>query len=970
VIILDDAQWADAESLRLLEFVARELRTDPLLALATVRQPQPGADPLRESLLASLASCGRSIRLTGLDAAGVGELLADRLGHAPTDAVAARLHRTSGGNPFFVIEFAQLLARDAGAGTRGQGEIPRAVQQILRERLTGLSEPSLRALEVASVIGEEFELVLLGPASGVAQESLLVALDEPLARGLLRETPGGLRRYAFAHALLREAVQARLAASRRAELHAAVAAALESAGAADDERLPALAHHLFESVPGHSDPLRAVQHGCAAGERALGVFAYDEALRWFERALSLLPANADGRTRLRILSGLGQSAHELGDVARSARCFDDALALARSLGPSEFAATALRSAEARVEVEGLNVEQNALVEEALERLPAERTALRARLLARAALGGGTLACRVARIEEALAIARTLGDPATLGYVLVRALFCTGPDDLARRLAMCEEAAVAGSAGLAAEREVLGLRAIALAEAGDRAGLDAALAAFEQRVLATRNPRPHGNFATMRAGIALLEGRLAESEQLSREALAQSSRLWPQTAASRFAQQLFILRAWQGRLPEVAPLLDRAAQALPVPAWRAALALFNELCGRSAEARREFEALAADDFAGVPRDLAWLAAMGVLAWLCVRLGDVRRAEVLYRLLSPYADRVVVSGLLAVVLCPVALRLGMLAAVAGRHEEAEVHFSHALAIADRMRALPWQAEVRFHWAELLRARGARGDRERATRMLDEAEAIAEPIGMKLLVDWIAQSRAAAWKAASAVAAGGGRASDAAAERGTVLSLVPRLAAAASAPPARPAVRSGAFRREGEVWTVALDGRTTRVPDLRGLAHLARLLAEPGRELHARDLAGAPGAESDAVGRGDAGELLDARARADYERRLREARAELDDAERSNDLGRAESAREELEFLTAELARGFGLGGRARRAGDANERARISVTRAIKYAIERIAESDPSLADHLRRAVRTGVFCAYEPSERDRVAWTLDR
>jgi hypothetical protein len=90
--------------------------------------------------------------------------------------------------------------------------------------------------------------------------------------------------------------------------------------------------------------------------------------------------------------------------------------------------------------------------------------------------------------------------------------------------------------------------------------------------------------------------------------------------------------------------------------------------------------------------------------------------------------------------------------------------------------------------------------------------------------------------------------------------------------------------------------------------------------------------------------------------------------NDRGRLDQLGEEIEFLTAELTRGFGLGGRSRRAGVASERARVAVTRAIKYAIDRIGEHDQALAEHLRLAVRTGMFCAYMPPARDRVAWKL--
>jgi hypothetical protein len=156
--------------------------------------------------------------------------------------------------------------------------------------------------------------------------------------------------------------------------------------------------------------------------------------------------------------------------------------------------------------------------------------------------------------------------------------------------------------------------------------------------------------------------------------------------------------------------------------------------------------------------------------------------------------------------------------------------------------------------------------------------------------------------------------------------------------------------------------------GLEHIARLLHAPEREIYVMDLAAGSDPARGATPAGDSGELLDTQARAAYEARLRDARAERDEAERMNDRGRLDRLGEEIEFLTAELTRGFGLGGRSRRAGVASERARVAVTRAIKYAIDRIGEHDQALAEHLRLAVRTGMFCAYMPPARDRVAWKL--
>jgi len=163
------------------------------------------------------------------------------------------------------------------------------------------------------------------------------------------------------------------------------------------------------------------------------------------------------------------------------------------------------------------------------------------------------------------------------------------------------------------------------------------------------------------------------------------------------------------------------------------------------------------------------------------------------------------------------------------------------------------------------------------------------------------------------------------------------------------------EGDVWVLAYAGRVVRLRASRGLAMLAQLIAEPGRELHALDLGGGSGPGIDT---GDAGPLLDAQARAAYRGRYEDLEDAIANAEADNDPARAEKARAELDMLADELSRGVGLGGRERRAGAAAERARVNVQRRLKDALERIAAADPELGRHLSRSVRTGTFCCYEP------------
>ena len=120
------------------------------------------------------------------------------------------------------------------------------------------------------------------------------------------------------------------------------------------------------------------------------------------------------------------------------------------------------------------------------------------------------------------------------------------------------------------------------------------------------------------------------------------------------------------------------------------------------------------------------------------------------------------------------------------------------------------------------------------------------------------------------------------------------------------------------------------------------------------------------GDAGELLDATAKAAYKTRIEELQTELEEAEGFNDPARAAKARAELDFLVAELARAVGLGGRDRRAAAHAERARLNATRAIRAAIANVARVHPSLGRHLVSTIRTGRYCSYTPDPRIPILW----
>ena len=189
---------------------------------------------------------------------------------------------------------------------------------------------------------------------------------------------------------------------------------------------------------------------------------------------------------------------------------------------------------------------------------------------------------------------------------------------------------------------------------------------------------------------------------------------------------------------------------------------------------------------------------------------------------------------------------------------------------------------------------------------------------------------------------------------------------------------FHREGDYWSIGFEKHTTRLRDSKGLQYLARLLANPGRQFHVLDLVAGgkavldlsrdPGGSRVVPDAGDAGQLLDARAKDAYRRRLAEIDEDIEGARAMADVDRAAQAEAERAYLVRELSRAVGLGGRDRRAASASERARSAVTQAIRHGLARIREHDASLGAHLDHAIRTGTYCAYVSDSRVPVVWKL--
>ncbi|HEX2575539.1 MAG TPA: hypothetical protein VHK88_04270, partial [Aquihabitans sp.] len=208
-------------------------------------------------------------------------------------------------------------------------------------------------------------------------------------------------------------------------------------------------------------------------------------------------------------------------------------------------------------------------------------------------------------------------------------------------------------------------------------------------------------------------------------------------------------------------------------------------------------------------------------------------------------------------------------------------------------------------------------------------------------------------------------------------------ADAPPddAPSAPTTATFRLDGTVRTIAFAGTSASMRDLKGFRYLARLLADPGREVHVLDLVavergtlptGRPGVvDPGQSGFGTSGDgalpALDEQARQAYQRRLADVDEDIEDARRDNDPARAELAQRDRDYLIAELSRAVGLGGRLRAVGGDAERARMAVAHTLRYAVDRLAEQLPALATHLTGSVHTGTYCCYRPDPLSNVVWS---
>jgi len=758
LLVLDDLHWADDSTLLLLQHIAQQLQEMPVLILGTYRDVEldvarPLARALEELLRQRLA---HDLSLSRLSEAGVAAMLQALSDQEPQERLVAAIYSETEGNPFFVEEVFKHLAEEGKLfDTQGRWrsglevselDVPRGVRLVIGRRLERVSEDSRSVLTTAAVIGRGFSYELLEALSEIDADALLDAVDEAERAHLISSTSDGAPdgqaedRFTFVHELIRQTLLSGVSAPRRRRLHLRVAQAMELVYArALEEHAADMAHHLYQAGSA-ADPQKTVHYLTLAGELALAAVAYEEGARLYQRALQALDLKGkpDEALRCELLLALGEAQNKAGEGDKAGEAFYQAAGIASETGGAELLARAALGRGGRFLLGEIGLANDALlvplIEEALNALGEQDNVLRARLLPLlgALIHEDSPERGASLSQEGVEMARRIGDSAALAYALTGRLDAVWrPENLEERLAIATE--VVRLAEEIGDKEFALIahcqRHTCLIERGD---LAAAAPDFEAHARLGEELQQHGqrgHTAQLRAMRALLAGRFEEAERLAQQGLATGQRGWsPQLAMATFGLQMFAIRKEQGRLQELEATQKAFAQQYPkIPLVRTALALIYKQLGREAEARAEFERLAANDFVDLPRDSLWMACVTNLAETCAFLHDAQRAAMLYELLLPYAERTVVVAYAHTCFGSASRHLGLLAATMSRWKEAAQHFEDALEMNTALEARPYLAHTQEDYARMLIDRDAPGDRDKAFRLLTDAVRMYREIGM---------------------------------------------------------------------------------------------------------------------------------------------------------------------------------------------------------------------------------------------------
>jgi class 3 adenylate cyclase/tetratricopeptide (TPR) repeat protein len=728
----EDLHWADPSTLELLSLFLEHVPTTRTLALLTFR-PEFSPPWGSRAYLSPMT-------LSRLERAQVGEMVERVTGGKGLSAeMVQQVIAKTDGVPLFVEELTKNVVESVGAFGRVSLHslaIPTTLQDALMARLDRLSAVR-EVAQMGAVIGREFSYDLIRAVSPLDEASLQQALVRLVVAELLyqRGLPPQVR-YVFKHALVQDTAYQSLLKSTRQHYHGQIAQVLVDHFPDTVGTQPELvAHHYMEAGLGD----QALPYWQRAGERAMQLPAYAEAVRFYHLALQALEqAGVDEAQRCMLLLALGEAQRKMGEILAAQETLLRAADIARALGRTEnFVRAALELGRLTHDSGLLTAPVVPLLEEALQALGSEDSLLRAR-----ALGGLARVLGVTGVQQramdyaqqAVAMARRLADPELLADNLNGVIYnLQGPEHTQQRLEYATEMQQLARAANAHDHLINARwwRMYSSLELGDMLATDAEIDAYLRLAEELQQPLHHCIAIGFRAMRALMQGRFADSERLAQEALALGQRMQTDTAASIFGQQMFTLRREQGRLKELEPVVRYFIQQHSVAAaWRPGLTLIYSELGRRQEAHTEFEQLAHHDFTNIPRDALWMASLTYLVDVCTFLGDSTRAATLYQLLLPYAGRNVVVGNGAACYGALSRYLGALVTTLGRWDEATQHFEDALAMNARMEAWPWLAHTQYQYATMLVTRDQVGDGERAEELRKAALATAQKLAMRAL------------------------------------------------------------------------------------------------------------------------------------------------------------------------------------------------------------------------------------------------
>jgi DNA-binding CsgD family transcriptional regulator len=747
VVVIEDGHWADTPTLLLLRHLARGGADARGLVITTFRDTEA---EVPEALSAALVDLRRSegvvrLRLAGLSSEEVSEFVhgagGDRLG---TDLIKAGrvLHEVTGGNAFLLTELWRALL-DSGLTPDADAELadalagitsPEGVREVVAQRLARLDPATTALLEMAAVAGFEFELPAVA-ASPVGDPELHAALEQATAHGMIEEVPSRRLGYRFTHELVRRALYDRLPGLRRAELHLQVAEALERVHEGGRPAgLGELAYHFAASAP-IGGRRRAIDYSILAGRSALRALDFDEAEARFAAALEL--GIQDARRRAQTQLELGTARFRAGRSDDAMAAFRVAAQLARELTDSELLAAAAIGFEDACWRPGItDAGAVELLEEASRALGGGDSELRVKLLAglsRAHAFIGDYRNSAVAEQDAIGMARRLGDRLGLATVLMRSYWIHAQGNLERTLQMLTEAAeLAVELGeIDVQAEAMEWRVAGLIALGDLSRAERELA--DVHALAARVHQPFQLHVSEHyaSTLALCAGKLAEAEAAARRSHEWSRLLTGRAASGIYGIQMFGIRREQGRLAELAAVARvLAGSERSGGTWRPAFAALLAELGMEDEARRELQHVRAEGFEQL-RSSLWVASLTYLADACAIVGDEQLAVLVYPELAPLSGGNVVVGHGVACYGAADRFLGLLATTFGEHDRAIEHFERALAVNQKMGAATWTAHTLYAYGRTLRMRARGSDAVHASELLSEAASLAAQIGIPALV-----------------------------------------------------------------------------------------------------------------------------------------------------------------------------------------------------------------------------------------------